>query len=93
MNELQVVKWDHDAFVPQITPLIVFRPDLVMPPGRQALTGKNAALRAALHKLNKTGIPFEYLERWHVYQIAKEVKIKITTRKLNGSGYLIGLAK
>ena len=60
-----------------------------MPEGRHALDGALADLRKALLKM-KPGESFKWALHYKApYDAAKQLKIKIATRKINGEGYRV----
>lgn len=59
-----------------------------VPEGRFAVSGECAILRRLLLSM-RVGESFDYNTNKTVYLAAKQVKIRITTRKLNSGGYRV----
>lgn len=59
-----------------------------MPAGRFAIDGKLAALRNALGAM-KVGDSFLWESNRVLFEAAKQLNMKITTRKVNGHGYRV----
>lgn len=59
-----------------------------MPPGRMAVNGKLAALRNAMQAM-KPGDSFMWECNKAPYDAARQLKLKISTRKINGEGWRV----
>lgn len=59
-----------------------------MPPGRMAVNGKLAALRNALAAM-KPGDSFMWECNKAPFDAARQLNVKISTRKINGEGYRV----
>lgn len=64
------------------------QPSPPMPNGRQAIQGKLWRVREIL-KTKKSGESFIWDEHRNPYLAAQQLGIKITTRKLDGEGYIV----
>lgn len=92
MSTIPLKAWTGGAFKLPIYFIqkVVIRPDLEIPKGRLRIRGKLATLRRAILAIKDTG-PFEWEDNHNPYRAAEQLGVKITTRKLNGNGYVVGL--
>lgn len=71
---------------------ILIRHDIHLPSGRTRMVGKLATLRRAIQSLEGNAT-FEWSENHNPYRAAEQLGVKITVKKLNGNGYVVGLSK
>lgn len=69
---------------------VVVDDDVPTPIGRFAVVGKLATLRETLRGM-KPGESFLWPTSWLPHQAAAQLNVKITTRKVTGSGYRVWL--
>lgn len=66
--------------------------DIPIPPGRYALDGTLAKLRAAFATM-QIGDSFLWPTSKPIFDAARQAKVKITTRKINGRGIRVWRVK